>query len=59
MRVTFVNKSQETKILPQTLSPTWDQTLIFEDVDIYGNPGELAKYPPSVVMELFDQDKVW
>ena len=58
VRVTFVSKSQETKILPQTLCPTWDQTLIFEDEDIYGNPGDLAKNPPSVVMELFDQDKV-
>jgi len=57
VRVTFTNKSTKTKTLSQTLSPTWDETLIFQEVNIFGSPEDLKKNPPSVVMELFDEDK--
>ena len=56
VRVTFLNQSQKTKTLPQSLCPTWDQTLIFKELKIYDDPRES---PPSVVIELFDEDKVW
>lgn len=57
VRVTFSYQSQITKILNQTLSPTWNQTLIFKEVDIFDNPRDLEENPPSVVMEIFDYDK--
>ena len=41
-----------------TLNPTWDQTLIFEDVEVYGDPKTIARNPPDVVMELYDSDQV-
>ena len=49
-----MHQSKTTKTVEQTLCPTWDQTLIFEEI-IYG---ELLNNPPTVVMELFDRDKV-
>ena len=58
VRVTFNYQSQATEILTQTLSPIWNQTLIFKEVDIFDNPKDLEKNPPSVVMEVFDYDKV-
>ena len=45
-------------MLVQTLCPTWDQTLIFENVPIYGNVEEVRDNPPKVVLELFDKDAV-
>ena len=45
-------------MLVQTLCPTWDQTLIFENIPIYGNVEEVQKDPPHVVMEFFDRDAV-
>ncbi|CAH3022077.1 unnamed protein product, partial [Porites evermanni] len=54
VRVAFLHQSKTTKTVKQTLCPTWDQTLIFEEV-IYG---ELLNNPPTVVMELFDRDKI-
>jgi len=45
-------------VLNETLCPTWDQTLVFEEVEFYGNPTMLAESPPIVVVELFDYDTV-
>lgn len=58
VRVSFCNESQVSEIVHRTLSPTWDQTLIFEDVYIYGSPEITEKCPPHVVLELFDHDAV-
>lgn len=46
------------QVIDETLSPTWDETLVFDDVIVYGNKEHLKKDPPSVVIEIFDQDKV-
>lgn len=45
-------------MIDETLSPTWDETLIFDHVIVYGNKEHLKNDPPSVVIEIFDQDKV-
>lgn len=58
LRVSFVNQSQKTERLEKTLSPTWDQTLIFENVVIYGSPPAIVESPPLVTIELFDWDQI-
>lgn len=55
-RVVFMNQSQATEKVDKTLCPTWDQTLIFESVDIYSDPRVLADNPPEIVIEVFDHD---
>ncbi|KAG1674527.1 Otoferlin [Nymphon striatum] len=57
-RVLFGDRSLTTQVIDETLSPTWDETLVFDDVTVYGNNEHLKKDPPSVVIEIFDQDKV-
>ena len=42
----------------KTLCPTWDQTLIFEEVDIYEPVESVSQSPPTVVVELFDKDPI-
>ncbi|KAG7216326.1 hypothetical protein INR49_021730 [Caranx melampygus] len=56
--VSFLHVSKTTEVIRTTLNPTWDQTLIFEDIEIYGDPQTLARNPPDVVLELFDSDQV-
>jgi hypothetical protein len=46
----------KTEIVNKTLSPTWDQTLIFETVEVYGNIFEIEKNPPNITIEIFDKD---
>lgn len=57
-RIAFGTQSQVTEILTRTICPTWDQTLIFENVQIYGSVDKVARHPPEVIIELFDKDPV-
>ncbi len=56
--MSFLHVSKTTEVIRATLNPTWDQTLIFEDIEIYGDPQTIAHNPPEVVLELFDSDQV-
>lgn len=54
--VSLLFRSQRTHVIRHSLSPTWDQTLVFEEIVVHGNPDFLAKHPPDIVVELFDYD---
>ncbi|KAM9051472.1 myoferlin isoform 1-T1 [Megaptera novaeangliae] len=56
--VSFLHRSKTTEIIHSTLNPTWDQTIIFDEIEIYGEPQTVLQNPPKVVIELFDNDKV-
>ncbi|KAG5866594.1 hypothetical protein JTB14_013113 [Gonioctena quinquepunctata] len=50
--------SKTTEVIDETLSPTWDELLVFEEILIYGDGDEIKNDPPPIVVEIFDQDKV-
>jgi len=56
-RVVFVDQSQCTQVIEETLSPTWDEMLIFNAVIIPGTLNSIRSTPPTVVVEVFDQDR--
>ena len=56
-RVVFLDQSQCTQVIEETLSPTWDEMLIFNDVVINGTIASIRNTPPTVVVEVFDQDR--
>ncbi|XP_066519637.1 myoferlin [Hoplias malabaricus] len=58
VHVSFLHMSQTTETIKSTLNPTWDQTLIFNRVEIYGDPQAVARNPPRIVLEIFDSDQV-
>ncbi|KAF6105298.1 otoferlin [Phyllostomus discolor] len=55
-RVFFINQSQCTEVLNETLCPTWDQMLVFDNLELYGEAQELRDDPPIIVIEIYDQD---
>ncbi|XP_029352544.1 otoferlin isoform X2 [Echeneis naucrates] len=57
-RVFFSTHSQVTEVLSETLCPTWDQLLVFDDVELFGEATELRDDPPIIVVEIYDQDTV-
>ncbi|XP_030074743.1 fer-1-like protein 6 [Microcaecilia unicolor] len=57
-KVTFVSHCQTTKIISQTLSPTWNQMLMFQNIPLHGDVQEFQGNPPLVVIELYDDDAV-
>uniref|UniRef100_A0A8C3B5L3 Fer-1 like family member 6 n=1 Tax=Cairina moschata TaxID=8855 RepID=A0A8C3B5L3_CAIMO len=57
-KVTFTSYCQTTKIISQTLSPTWNQMLLFNGIVLHGDGKEIAQFPPEIVIELYDDDAV-
>ena len=47
-----------TKVIEETLSPTWDELLVFDEVLVYGRREDIKANPPSIIIEAYDQDKV-
>ncbi|XP_055522373.1 otoferlin-like isoform X2 [Wyeomyia smithii] len=50
--------SRTTQVIEETLSPTWDELLLFDEIVIYGAKDEIKKDPPTIVVDIYDQDKV-
>ena len=57
-KVIFADCVQTTQVIEETLSPTWDEMLLFPVVTLYGNRLDLIADAPTVVVEVYDQDKV-
>ncbi|XP_041105709.1 otoferlin-like isoform X1 [Polyodon spathula] len=57
-RVFFSTHSQCTEVLNETLCPTWDQLMVFDNVELFGEACELRDDPPIIVIEIYDQDTV-
>lgn len=50
--------SLSAQVLNETLCPTWDQLMVFDNVELFGEVGELRDDPPIIVIEIYDQDTV-
>ena len=46
------------RYIDETLSPNWDETLVFDDVVFYAPIDELQENPPLTVVEVYDYDTV-
>lgn len=57
-RVAFGDQSVVTQVIEETLSPTWDEMMIINEVTVYGQVDEIVENPPLIIIEVFDQDKV-
>lgn len=57
-RVVLGEQTATTQVIDETLSPTWDELLIFKDVLLYSTIEEIKADPPTIIIEIFDQDKV-
>ncbi|CAL4219662.1 unnamed protein product, partial [Meganyctiphanes norvegica] len=54
--VCFYNATQQTEKLSATLCPTWDQTLIFDNVKLADPLPHTNQNPPQAVVEIYDWD---
>ncbi|XP_071835905.1 otoferlin-like isoform X3 [Apostichopus japonicus] len=55
-RVVVMDQSKQTKTIEETLSPTWDEVLILDNVTIHGDREDLKDNPPLIAIEVFDVD---
>lgn len=56
--VSITEFSKTTQVIEETLSPTWDELLVFDEILVYSSKEEIRKNPPTIVIEIYDQDKV-
>ncbi|XP_078285160.1 myoferlin-like [Rhinoraja longicauda] len=56
IQMSFLYQSRKTDVIKGTVNPTWDQTLIVEDIEIYGNIRDIAENPPCIMLEMFDSN---
>lgn len=57
-RVIVGEYCKTTQVIDETLSPTWDELLVFDEILLWGTKEEIKNDPPTIVIEIFDQDKV-
>lgn len=50
--------AKKTQVIEETLSPTWDELLVFDEILLFGDKDEIKKDPPTIIIEIHDQDKV-
>ncbi|XP_072122859.1 myoferlin-like isoform X4 [Mobula birostris] len=58
IQMSFLYQSKMTEVIKGTVNPTWDQTLIIEDIEIYDSVKEIVENPPCVMLEMFDSNRV-
>ena len=51
------NQAADTSVVWETRSPTWNQTLMFHDLIIYGEMDFVVNNPPTIMAEIFDYDE--
>ncbi|KAJ8255189.1 hypothetical protein GJAV_G00202030 [Gymnothorax javanicus] len=55
-KVSFMSQSQTTAVINQTLTPTWNQMLLFNGITIYSELTEIKEEPPRIAIEVYDDD---
>ncbi|XP_032758323.1 fer-1-like protein 4 [Rattus rattus] len=56
-RVLISTQCKTTRVLEQTLSPLWDELLVFDQLIVDGRREHLREEPPLVVINVFDHNK--
>ncbi|KAM4582645.1 fer-1-like protein 4 [Fundulus diaphanus] len=57
-KVVFSTQCQVTRVLPDTLSPSWCECLLFDRVLLEGTKEQFQQDPPLIVINIYDYDKV-
>ncbi|KAF7643569.1 hypothetical protein LDENG_00237180, partial [Lucifuga dentata] len=55
-RVTFLSHSHTTNVVSQTLSPTWNQSLLMRRLLLGGDLQLILQEPPHIIIEVYDED---
>ncbi|KAM6955134.1 fer-1-like protein 6 [Lycodopsis pacificus] len=55
-RVTCLSHSQTTKVISQTLSPTWNQSLLMNHLLLIGDLRHIQEEPLRILVEVYDED---
>ena len=54
--VSLNNQSVRSDIIDNTVNPTWNQTLVINDIYLYGDRNAIFEDPPEILVEIYDSD---
>ncbi|XP_031423274.1 fer-1-like protein 4 [Clupea harengus] len=57
-KVVFSTQCQVTRVIEDTLSPTWSELLLFEQILMEGSKGNFRDDPPVVIVNIYDYNKL-
>uniref|UniRef100_A0AAY4DVA5 C2 domain-containing protein n=1 Tax=Denticeps clupeoides TaxID=299321 RepID=A0AAY4DVA5_9TELE len=57
-KVVFSTQCQVTRVMEETLSPTWTQLLVFDQILMEGGKEEFRDDPPLVIINIYDYNKL-
>ncbi|CAH1179264.1 unnamed protein product [Phaedon cochleariae] len=58
VRIIIKNRVKDTQVIYGCLNPIWDETLVFDDIVLYGSKSYIKSNPPTILLEVFDQDEL-
>uniref|UniRef100_A0A3Q3GVR7 Fer-1-like protein 4 n=1 Tax=Kryptolebias marmoratus TaxID=37003 RepID=A0A3Q3GVR7_KRYMA len=57
-KVVFSTQCQVTRVLSDTLSPSWNECLLFDRVLLEGTKEQLQQDPPLIIINVYDHDNL-
>ena len=45
-------------MIEETLSPTWNELMVFDEILVYDRREDIKANPPTIIIETYDEDKV-
>uniref|UniRef100_A0A8C1QFE8 Fer-1 like family member 4 n=1 Tax=Cyprinus carpio TaxID=7962 RepID=A0A8C1QFE8_CYPCA len=57
-KVVFSTQCQVTRVMEETLSPTWSELLLYDQVLMEGSKDEYREDPPVVIVKIYDYNKL-
>ncbi|XP_045079897.1 fer-1-like protein 4 [Coregonus clupeaformis] len=57
-KVVFSTQCQVSRVMEETLSPTWCELLLFDQILMEGSKDQLRDDPPVIIINVYDYDKM-
>ena len=54
----FGRYSARSRVVKESICPTWDQTILIDQIKLFGEPATIRESPPKILMNFFDKDTI-
>jgi Ca2+-dependent lipid-binding protein len=55
--ITLGNQTTSSKVINNTVNPTWNETLSIDQIYLYGNLAHILQNPPEIFINIYDYDR--
>ena len=54
----FGRYSARSRVVKESVCPTWDQTILIDQIKLFGDPTSIRESPPKILLNFFDKDTI-